>query len=699
MIVGTPATIVLGGAATLFVELALIRYVPGQMRVLGYFTNFVLLAAFLGFGVGMIAARRWPSLRWLSRLAPLALLTVVGITELGTTLRVLPTSEHFLFVEFREAGRELPLEVFLALSFFVLACCFAPLGHYVGRTLDGDGPLLRYGLNIAGSLLGIAVFFVLSAVASPPWSWMLLAACFTLVGVLDARSVWRAVSLVAVVAVVVLSWRATRDSTWSPYQKISTGTLRLDPKEGIVPEWQLRTLSEQQRRRIVELPKEEGFVIRVNEDSYQKPVDLSERAVAKHPALRATQIQYDTPFRVKKPAGSVLVLGAGAGNDVAAALRASATHVDAVEIDPEILRLGAAHPERPYSDARVEVHVDDARSFLLRTDRRYDTILFGLLDSHVLMSSRSTVRLDSFVFTKESFALARQRLAPGGVMFVSHAVGTPWFFDRMRSTLAAAFDKRPLVVSDHVFHPIGFIYASGDPVPEGKPLTVGSTLLEDDWPFVYLSRRTIPVDYLVAMAIMALIALLTVRGVSGKGNRGVDLHFFALGAGFLLLETRGLSVLAVLIGSTWAVTSAVFAGVLTMALLATSLGARLARTGNTMLPRSVYLALAATLVLSFVVPVGSFAGLPLPIAVLSATLLVSLPLFASGTVFALSLDRTGSADRALASNLLGAMAGGLLEYTSMLIGFRALVLVAAFFYVIALFTDVRARRPSTASAE
>lgn len=53
---GAPAAaVVAAGAAALFVELALIRYVPGQVRVLGYFTNFVLLAAFLGFGVGIIA--------------------------------------------------------------------------------------------------------------------------------------------------------------------------------------------------------------------------------------------------------------------------------------------------------------------------------------------------------------------------------------------------------------------------------------------------------------------------------------------------------------------------------------------------------------------------------------------------------------------------------------------------------------------
>src|SRR4029077_13995359 len=71
---GAPVhAVVAAGAATLFVELALIRYVPGQIRVLGYFTNFVLLAAFLGLGIGMIAAQRWPTARVPSYLAPGAL--------------------------------------------------------------------------------------------------------------------------------------------------------------------------------------------------------------------------------------------------------------------------------------------------------------------------------------------------------------------------------------------------------------------------------------------------------------------------------------------------------------------------------------------------------------------------------------------------------------------------------------------------
>ncbi len=61
----------------------------------------------------------------------------------------------------------------------------------------------------------------------------------------------------------------------------------------------------------------------------------------------------------------VLIVGSGSGNDVAIALSQRAGHVDAVEIDPVIQALGQErHPDRPYDDPRVDVHIEDGRAFL-----------------------------------------------------------------------------------------------------------------------------------------------------------------------------------------------------------------------------------------------------------------------------------------------------------------------------------------------
>lgn len=703
----TSPLIVAAGAATLFVELALIRYVPGQVRVLGYFTNFVLLAAFLGFGLGIMVRRRWPTSLWPAYSAPLALLAIVGLTEIGTELHVLPSPEHFLFIEHHTAGHTLPIYPFLALSFSLLAAGLLPLGHLVGQTVTGDRPLLRYALNILGSLLGIGCFVLLSAGVAPPWLWMLIAALFCCVALGHAPRKWQIIGLIATIATVAVAASATRDATWSPYQKLTLAPLRVLGGQRVIQEWELPRLNDEGRAAVHELPREAGFTVRVNDDSYQTPVDLSAESIKRYPGLKLMQRQYDLPFLVRPSfRGTVLVLGAGTGNDVAGALRAGATRVDAVEIDPEILKLGYQHPEKPYDNDKVHVHITDARSFLARTDRKFDMIVFGLLDSHVLASSRSTVRLDSFVFTHQSFALAAEHLADDGMLFVSHAVGTSWFFERMRATLAAAFGgKPPQVVTEQLQHPLGVVYASGPKVPAGRALSDKATILSDDWPFVYLKEHSIPRDYLVAIALVMLLSTLAVwllaRGMpaDGDGQRkvSVNLHFFALGGGFLLLETRGLTVLALHLGSTWSVNSAVFAGVLAMALLSTWVATKLiARRGNGTLWWA-YGVLAVALVLNFVIDLDVLSGIALGPRIVLGVALVSLPLFASGLVFAVSVDRLGTADRAMASNLLGAMAGGLLEYLAMVAGFRYLLVLAAVLYLVAMLGDGRVRSPESAA--
>ena len=79
-------------------------------------------------------------------------------------------------------------------------------------------------------------------------------------------------------------------------------------------------------------------------------------------------------------------------------------HVDAVEIDPVIARLGRLyHPEQPFSDPRVTVHIDDGRSFLRKSTDKYDLIIFALPDSLTLTSQFASLRLESFLFTEESF--------------------------------------------------------------------------------------------------------------------------------------------------------------------------------------------------------------------------------------------------------------------------------------------------------
>lgn len=692
------------GAASLFVELALVRYMPSEVRVLGYFTNFVLFAAFLGLGSGMMLGARAEKARGLAALAPVFLVSVTGAAVAGRELNVVPSGEEFLFLEYQRASFEVTLFAFLAVTFVVLAASLVPMGIHVGLALSGEEPMDRYAWNIVGSLAGIGLFVALSSAGAPPWAWMGAAGALACVpafasvpGAPRAGRVVRGLAVVSVLGTVGIVAFSQAGAVWSPYQKITLAPLRLHPVLGVVQEWRLPQLSAEERSRVSTVGPEVGFVVRVNDDSYQHPIDLSDASVALRPELGRMRDQYDASFRIRRRVGEVLIVGAGTGNDVAAALRAGATRVDAVEIDPEILALGRRHPERPYSDPRVHVHLEDARSYFANTDRRFDQIVFGLLDSHILLSHGVNVRIDSYVFTREAFETARARLSPRGVLVVSHAVGQPWFVERMRATLTAAFGRAPLDVSAILSNPLGIIYASGEPLPEGTAAASGVEPLEDDWPFVYAESRSVPTDYLLAIALVALASIVVVRVAAGPGTRGLSAHFFALGAGFLLIETRGLAVLALLVGSTWVVTSAVFAGVLVMALASTLLVRALSRRGRSIDVRWAFLALFALLTLNFFVPVSAFAALPFAPRALAGAALVAAPLFASGIVYAHSIAREGGADRAAASNLLGALAGGLAEYLSMITGFRALVLLASVFYLVALFTQQRAQAAARAA--
>ena len=185
------------------------------------------------------------------------------------------------------------------------------------------------------------------------------------------------------------------------------------------------------------------------------------------------------------------------------------------------------------------------------------------------------------------------------------------------------------------------------------------------------------------MALIAVASTVGVRLAGRRGGNGFNSHFFALGAAFMLLETRGLGVLAVNLGSTWSVNAAVFAGVLVMALLSTVLVAKAGESRQEKLSRIAFPSLAVMLIVSFFVPVAEFTSLSSLGRVVTSICLVSVPLFCGGVIFAVSLNRAGDADRAMASNLLGAMAGGLVEYFSMMTGFRNLLVLAAAFYFVA----------------
>ena len=365
------------------------------------------------------------------------------------------------------------------------------------------------------------------------------------------------------------------------------------------------------------------------------------------------------------------------------------------------------HPEHPYEQPNVHAIVNDARAQLRQTDEKYDLIVYGLLDSHTLLSSLTGVRLDSYIYTVEAFRDARARLKPGGMIYLSFAMIRGEIGRKLYLMLTEAFDGQPPLVIGSGYDG-GAAFITGDHldraamatrVPQGMrddTEIVGGTDFvadksTDDWPFFYMPVRAYPMSYAVMVGALLILAMLFVRGLMSEA--GVSLAEFSwpcffLGAGFMLLETKAITELALFYGSTWVVVGVVITAILVMAFAANLLVTRVPRV-NVMF---VYgLLLAAIMARLFV-------HVPHSNERMIVTLLLTLPLFFAGMAFSSELSKVSSIGAAMGANLLGAMLGGCLEYNSMYFGYRSLYFLAAGLYALALITSIFPRRPKHVAA-
>lgn len=689
-------------ALILFVEMLLIRWIATELRVFSYVQNGILVAAFLGLGLGSRSSRQ--PVRLLPAAFALALTILVVRDPFGWEMGEAITQGLLAFgdkdVWFSSTGGvasylRAPL-VFFALAvtlglLWAVAQTFHPLGQWLGRWMnDAPRPIAAYTANLLGSLVGITLFNAATLARTPPWIWFLVAgpALALLAGRTDERKPLRWAAAALLLAAPLFAWHATRYPTvWSPYQK-----LVLTPYTEILP-WN--------GQRVVC-----GRGITVNEVGYQALVDLDPVRLAARPDVYPPQnvrtSHYILPYELIGRRDRVLVVGAGSGNDVAAALRAGAGSVHAVEIDPVILDWGQKfHPNRPYASERVRVTVDDARAFFRRDRESYDLIWFGLLDSHTTPSAYSNVRLDHFVYTEESFADMKKLLAPGGVVVLFFQPQTEWISQRLSRLMHDSFGTAPVALQ---FRPRPCLGWGGLMLIGGAPETlaairtrtasdplVGGGLLPDriwsdetevptdNWPYLYLPGRTIPRYHLLIGAICLGIGVMLRRRLFRPGE-DLNLPMLLLGAGFMLLEVSGVSRAALLFGTTWTVNAYVVGAILAMALLANLTASRM-KIDPAGWP---FAGLILTLLGLLLIPTSWLAGLPGAVRIVAGGAFFALPVYFSGLVFVSLWARAERKDLALGSNLLGSLVGGVASMISMALGFQALVLLTIAIYLGAL---------------
>lgn len=680
--------LILASILGLFLELLMIRWMSSEVRIFAFLKNYMLVSCFLGFGLGCFLCRKRINL--IAMAAPL--LSLVFLIQfpwhpLRALISALPS---YLGVASEVNSMGIPAVPFSGLALLALgaaiaitvplfilnAMVFIPLGQIVGGYLErAPRGIFAYSVNILGSLGGILLFTLLCQYWQPPVVW------FAIAGVLLVLLVGKVTSLRWAVivtfglclALFLLHPRGIGREYWSPYQYLEISERS---ENGEVIAYQLDT----------------------NHTWFQQVVNLSPEFVAAHPQF-FSQVPsewdaYNLPYHFYPNAPNVLVLGAGMGNDVAAALRNGAGHVVAVEIDPLIQHLGReSHFERPYSSSRVTAVVNDARSYIENSKERFDLIVYSLLDSHTNVSNYSSVRIDNYVYTLEALEAARRLLKEDGILVLKFQARTTWIAGRLHGLLQTVFGQVPVD-----FYADASKYSSG-----GNFFVVGSRkhleralsspelaayvkshsgmemqsahLTTDDWPYFYQHEPGLPLIIVIMSVLLVALTRLLIRN-TGAAGQAINWHFFFLGAGFLLLEAQIVSRMAMLFGTTWSVNSIVIAAILVLIVAVNSL----VDSWPSIPVQFAYAGIGICMLVSYFLPLEKLFFQAFWVKALVATLVLCSPVAFASIVFIRSFAEYKFSGQALGSNLLGALVGGMLESASLWTGIRSLIILAAALY-------------------
>jgi hypothetical protein len=673
--------------AGLYLEIVLIRWLGTEVKIFAFFQNLSLMVCFLGFGFGCFSSKKRGSLLP-SLAAATALVATVNLPfrhwhqfllVVSSVLSYTPDAALWGMLQNKISLPVYSLLLAASLSIvavflILIAIAMIPFGRWVGYYLEtAPNTVAAYSVNLLGSLVGIWLLAILAFFWLPPSYWFV--AAFVLILCAQPFS-WRSgIIACALLAITLLALRPRGNDSvyWSPYQKLS-----------------VTDLGSQQ------------YLINVNNEGYMLIANVTPGYLAKHPQLADTfqDSSYDSPFQFAKSVNRVLVIGSGAGNDVAGALRHGASRVDAVEIDPLISTLGARlHPEQPYASPKVHLITNDARNFMRQSHDKYDVIIFGLLDSHTEFSGYSNMRVDNYVYTEESFRDAKRLLNQDGILVLKFEVRKPWTWigQRFYAMLSGTFAHAPLTYYtekiDALTQATVFIESDSPELWQRSLGTSESAFLgshppafqltadhappptTDDWPYVYHSGHTIPRAYYLVSAVILVLAIYMV-GPFFTPKESSTWQFFLLGAGFLLMENQLVSRLALYFGTTWQVNCIALTGILTVLLLSNFyVGFR--RPGNLGI---YYALLCVTLVANYGIPWSRVSGSGTQVGILIC-FAYCVPFFFAGIIFTESFRRFAGQSSAFGANMLGAVAGGLAQNLSFIIGMKALLLIAAVIYL------------------
>jgi spermidine synthase len=678
---------------TLFLELVLIRWLSGLFPVFLLYKNFILLACFCGIGIGYALSQKQTKLLFAS--LPLLCFTIIFMLLLRyapdrVILDLLHVPTHSALnpgaVTFYAKNLTgsiisyLPVLIFLSLTFMLNALILIPAAQYCGYLMERtERPLISYGLNLIGSIKGVVALFIISSFWCGPLVWFSISLLILLWYLSPFLKKQPTGLIYATVCIIALSWPVDQMTQYiyTPYQLIQ------------------KTSSKN------------GYTSFVASGYYHQNVNNYAETNLNRVKHIYNYGLWELAYRSLENVNRALIIGSGVGNDPAAALRGGAKTVDAVEIDPAIIEIGKTdHPEKPYQDERVNIIIDDGRGFLRKTKQNYDAITYGMQDTTMLLSHGSNVRFDTFVFTLEGLSDAYNRLNEGGVinilLMIKDDTNIGHKVYQMLDSLSPNDQPRVIRIDDP--YPnlswIAFILSKNKPLSITEDYLKKHYLLDvsdefsnhadqadskidlptDDWPFFLMQKKSYPLTYVTSLILILFLSTLTVKYLlPGQGFNHSLLPFFFLGAGFMLVETKAITELALVFGNTWQIIAFTITSILIMAFIANLTVSKTDK--NLIFPAFIFLLI--TIVCGYLVVTNDIIASSNWAAKISFLTLLTVPMFFSGIIFSSLLKKSQDVTGALAYNIIGAMLGGLLEYNSLKFGFSSLYFIALLAYILA----------------
>jgi hypothetical protein len=314
------------------------------------------------------------------------------------------------------------------------------------------------------------------------------------------------------------------------------------------------------------------------------------------------------PFRIAPPAGATLVIGPGGGSDVLVALASGSRRVTVVEMNPlmiDFVRRYGARAGHLYDRPEVEVISDEGRTFISRTDRRFDTIFLGFVDTWASVASGGLSLSENYLYTTEALRAYYDRLTADGVLAILrwevdlpglvsnavHVLGVEAastrlvaviedrahdpdhppqmiFMLRRRPFTPAELDtvlswpgSRPLLIPGrHAEPPFDDLFAGRSTlaqIADASPQRIGP--VHDDSPFFFARDKPFGLPAGLALGLGGIVAgaaVLLVLLVAGgrprthpaRAYRASVVYFACLGAGFIAIELALLQYFTLLVG-------------------------------------------------------------------------------------------------------------------------------------------------------